>query len=101
MIAHPPSAEDYRGFAQVGLSMVSQGIWDHAEVQKIRDSAPPEQKELYEMGNPYSNDDRSKNPYPNRFLPEHIFPGFRAFIEKWWDTCVDQNSKFCDVSAKF
>lgn len=90
MISHPPSAEDHRGFAQVGVSMVSQGIWDHAEVQQIRDSAPAEQKELYEMGNPYSDDDRSKNPYPNRWLPENIFPGFRAFIEKWWDTCVNQ-----------
>lgn len=42
------------------------------------------------MGNPYTTDDPTANPYPNRLLPEDIFPGFRGFIEKWWDHCVRQ-----------
>ena len=39
------------------------------------------------MGNPYNNSGPSKNPYPNRLLPEDIFPGFRDFIERRWEHC--------------
>jgi isopenicillin N synthase-like dioxygenase len=90
LIAHPQSAADHRGWAEVGAGLVSQGIWDPTEIEKMRETAPPEQKEILEMGNPYSNDDREANPYPNRLLPEETFPGFKAFIEKWWDECIKQ-----------
>ncbi len=56
----------------------------------MRKEVPVEQKEILEMGNPYSSDDPEANPFPNRLLPEEIFPGFQAFLEKWWDTCIDQ-----------
>jgi isopenicillin N synthase-like dioxygenase len=59
----------------------------------MRDENPPEQKEILEMGIPYSSDDRDANPFPNRLLPDDIFPGFRAFIEKWWDACVNQEQQ--------
>ncbi|KAI4216710.1 MAG: hypothetical protein LQ351_001199, partial [Letrouitia transgressa] len=93
MIRHPPSADDHRGYAEVGLGTVTQGIWDPSEVQKLKDTLPVEQKEVLEAGNPYSEDDRSKNPYPNRFLPEHVFPGFRAFYKNFWDACVEQEQQ--------
>lgn len=59
----------------------------------MRQAAPPEQKEILEMGNPYSSDDPAANPFPNRLLPESIFPGFRAFLEKWWDACIGQEQQ--------
>ena len=70
MIRHPPSADDHRGYVEVGFGRVTQDIWDPSEVQKIKDTTPVEQKELLEAGNPYSENDRAKNPYPNRFLPD-------------------------------
>ena len=93
MIRHPPSADDHRGYAEVGNGAIIQGIWDPSEVQKMKDTLPVEQKEVLEAGNPYSEDDCSKNPYPNRFLPEHIFPEFRAFYQKFWDACVGQGQQ--------
>ncbi|KAL8654638.1 MAG: hypothetical protein Q9226_003355 [Calogaya cf. arnoldii] len=89
LIAHPPNADDHRGFAEVGLGLVSQGIWDAAKIEEIRKSAPPEQKEILEMGNPYNSDDPKANPFPNRLLPEDCFPGFQDFIKKWWDQCIN------------
>ncbi|KAJ0419631.1 hypothetical protein BJY00DRAFT_324204 [Aspergillus carlsbadensis] len=89
-IAHPQNASDHRGWAAVGAGIVSQGIWDPSEIEHMRETEPPEQKEILEMGNPHSSDDPHANPFPNRLLSEEVFPGFRAFLEKWWDACVEQ-----------
>jgi isopenicillin N synthase-like dioxygenase len=82
-ISHPPSgkADDHRGFVEVGLALVSQLVFDRSEVEELRKSAP-ETKETLEMGNP-------RDPIvPNRWLPEESFPGFRSFMESWWDACA-------------
>ncbi|KAF1847419.1 Clavaminate synthase-like protein [Cucurbitaria berberidis CBS 394.84] len=90
LIEHPQSADDHRGWAKVGAGLVSQGVWDPTEIEAMRQTVLPEQKEILEMGNPYSSDDRVANPYPNRLPPDDTFPGFRTFIEKWWDECINQ-----------
>lgn len=85
-IAHPPSGEvdDHRGFAEVGLALVSQLVFDRDEVQALRKSAP-ERKETLEMGNPHPV---GKDVAPNRWLREDVFPGFQSFVEDWWDECT-------------
>lgn len=62
---------------------MSQLVFDREEVQELRKTSP-ERKETLEMGNPYPNDDGPRN----RYVSEDILPGFRAFIEKWWDECT-------------
>jgi isopenicillin N synthase-like dioxygenase len=86
MIAHPPSGEvdDHRGFAEVGLGLVSQMIFDRDEVNELRKTAP-EKKETLEMGNSH---DVGDDVPPNRWLPEDVLPGFRSFFESWWDECA-------------
>jgi isopenicillin N synthase-like dioxygenase len=89
-IAHPQSAglEDHRGFTEVGQGHVSQLVFDHEEVKELRKSSP-ERKETLEMGNPHP--DAGPDVPPNRWLPEEELPGFRAFIECWWDACTQLN----------
>lgn len=65
----------------MGLALVSQLVFDRVEIETLRKSAP-ERKETLEMGNP--RDEVASN----RWLPEDVFPGFRAFMESWWDECV-------------
>lgn len=56
-------------------------VFDRDEIEELRKSAP-ERKESLEMGNP------ADEVAPNRWLPEDVLPGFRAFMESWWDECV-------------
>jgi isopenicillin N synthase-like dioxygenase len=62
---------------------VSQLVFDEKKVQELRKTSH-ERKETYEMGNPYPNGESA----PNRWLAEEHLPGWRAFVEKWWDECT-------------
>ncbi|GAQ41672.1 hypothetical protein AtubIFM55763_011653 [Aspergillus tubingensis] len=86
---HNTVAADHRGWAAVGTGIVSQDIWDPNEIEKLRKTAPVEQKEILEMGNPRSKGGPGES-IVNRLLPEDVFPGFRAFLERWWDACFEQ-----------
>ncbi|GBF59789.1 sexual differentiation process protein [Trichophyton mentagrophytes] len=86
---HQTVAADHRGWAAVGTGIVSQDVWDKNEIEKLRKTAPIEQKEILEMGNPHSKGGPGES-IVNRLLPDDVFPGFRAFIEKWWDACFKQ-----------
>ncbi|KAJ5780432.1 oxidoreductase 2OG-Fe(II) oxygenase family [Penicillium paradoxum] len=91
MIAHPRKASDHRGYVSAGTGIVTQGIWDPTEIEKLRETAPIEQMENLETGNPYlSTDPNDTRVARNRLLPEEIFPGFQSFHQKWWDVCIDQ-----------
>ncbi|GKZ47680.1 hypothetical protein AbraIFM66951_011239 [Aspergillus brasiliensis] len=86
---HNTVAADHRGWAAVGTGLVNQDIWDENEIDKLRKTAPVEQKETLEMGNPRSKGGPGES-IVNRLLPEDVFPGFRAFYERWWDACFEQ-----------
>lgn len=74
-----------RGYTTVGDAIVNQEDQprDLAELANARSTAPIEQRETLELGNPYTLDTD-----PNRLLPEDIFPGFEDWLEQWWDACM-------------
>lgn len=84
-IAHAQDGENNRGYLDVGISTVSQMVFDSETVKNIRQMAP-ECRESLEIGNPNRADDQWFQP--NRWLPEDTLPGFRAFIEVWWEECT-------------
>ncbi|KAI9371607.1 hypothetical protein BJX61DRAFT_534632 [Aspergillus egyptiacus] len=86
---HNSVAADHRGWAAVGTGIVSQDVWDKNEIENLRRTAPVEQKEILEMGSPHSKGGPGES-LVNRLLPEEVFPGFRAFLERWWDACFKQ-----------
>jgi isopenicillin N synthase-like dioxygenase len=53
---------------------------DDAEKARKKDS---DFKETLELADPFSD----KVP-PNPWLPEHLLPGFRSFVESWWTDCA-------------
>ncbi|KAI3545141.1 hypothetical protein CABS01_11803 [Colletotrichum abscissum] len=83
LIAHPPSGEidDNRGWAKTGLGHTVQMVFDPDEADAFRQSNP-DCKETLELGNPFS-----ATVPPNKWLPENVLPGFRAFAESWWTDC--------------
>jgi isopenicillin N synthase-like dioxygenase len=87
-IAHPGTAHDHRGWVCPGAHIVTQDVWDHAEVEKIREATPTEQLENLETGSPFLPE--GCHIARNRMLPEEDLPGFQSFYEKWWDALVDQ-----------
>ncbi|OJJ05764.1 hypothetical protein ASPVEDRAFT_199198 [Aspergillus versicolor CBS 583.65] len=90
LVRHPHDPSDHRGWAAAGTTVLSQGVWDQADIERIRKTGPVETREALETGDPYPS--KAPNPEftPNRILPEEIFPGFEAFTQKWWDACIKQ-----------
>jgi isopenicillin N synthase-like dioxygenase len=102
-ILHPPDGgvEDHRGFVPDGLTYVSQLVFDDATVQELRKSAP-EKKQSLEMGNPHPEEAGADMP-KNRLPTEEELPGFRAFVEKWWDAMTNLNHtllRFCSKALE-
>lgn len=58
-------------------------IFDEDEAAAFRQNNP-DCKETLELGNPFSPD-----VPPNKWIPEHVLPGFRSFAESWWTDCAD------------
>jgi isopenicillin N synthase-like dioxygenase len=63
------------------VEKVSQHEYDAAEIKKLRDV--PDFKESFESGN--VNDAAQ----PNIWLPESSLPGFRAFMESYFELCKE------------
>jgi isopenicillin N synthase-like dioxygenase len=84
LIAHPPSGEvdDNRGWAKAGLGHTLQMVFDANEAEEIRQKNP-DFKETLELGNPFPGE-----VAPNKWLPEHLLPAFRSFVESWWTDCA-------------
>ncbi|KAH8698798.1 2OG-Fe(II) oxygenase superfamily protein [Talaromyces proteolyticus] len=84
LIAHPPSGEidDNRGWAKTGLGHTVQMVFDADEAEEFRQKNP-DYKETLELGNPFSDE-----VPPNRWLPDHLLPGFKNFVESWWTDCA-------------
>ncbi|KAF9769438.1 hypothetical protein IL306_013155 [Fusarium sp. DS 682] len=58
-------------------------VFDPGEAETFRQKNP-DCKETLELGNPFSD----KVP-PNKWIPEHLLPGFRGFVESWWTDCAE------------
>jgi isopenicillin N synthase-like dioxygenase len=84
LIAHPPSGEvdEDRGWVRTELGHTLQMVFDTDEAEEVRQKNP-DFKETLELGNPFSDE-----VPPNKWLPEHILPGFRTFAESWWTDCA-------------
>ncbi|KND91125.1 putative 2-oxoglutarate/Fe(II)-dependent dioxygenase [Tolypocladium ophioglossoides CBS 100239] len=84
LITHPPSGDidDNRGWAKTGQGHTVQMVFDADEAEAFRQNNP-DCKETLELGNPFSD----KVP-PNKWIPEHLLPGFRSFVESWWTDCA-------------
>jgi isopenicillin N synthase-like dioxygenase len=84
LIAHPGGVGDNRGWARAGQTHTVQLVFDDDEAAAFRQSNP-DCKETLELGNPFSS--RTTVP-PNKWIPEHLLPGFRNFVESWWADCA-------------
>jgi len=78
---HPPGHTHHRGWSGVGREKVSQHVYDKDELKHLRHVQ--EIKETFESGN--TTDDMQ----PNIWLSEHHLPGFRAYIEVFFQKCAD------------
>lgn len=78
---HPPGGTHHRGYSAPGLEKVSQHEYDPSELAKAR-ATTPDFKESFESGNV---DDDSQ---PNIWFPDDALPGFRAFMEKYFECCA-------------
>ena len=69
----------------MGDAIVDQGQQPRCldELADARSTAPLEQRETFELGNPYT-----VNKDPNLLLPENMFPGFSQWLEDWWNACM-------------
>ncbi|OCL14082.1 Clavaminate synthase-like protein [Glonium stellatum] len=77
---HPPGSTHHRGYSGLGQEKVSQNVFDEEQLSKLR--AVPDVKESYESGNP------TDDSQPNIWLPEDKLPGFRAFMESFFEDCA-------------
>ncbi|KAH6447338.1 hypothetical protein HBI57_214760 [Parastagonospora nodorum] len=78
---HPPGGSHHRGYSAPGVEKVSQHEYDANEISKLRDI--PDFKESFESGN--VDDDAQ----PNIWLVEERLPGFRTFMESYFNLCAD------------
>lgn len=77
---HPPGPNVHRGYSYPGLEKVSQVISEDIELgEKLREVK--DCKESYEIGSE-ENDEQ-----PNQWLPDHVLPGFREFMVKFYWEC--------------
>lgn len=76
---HPPGGSHHRGYSALGVENVSQHEYDANELNKLREV--PDFKESYESGN--VNDDAQPNIWP----PDDKLPGFRTFMESYFEVC--------------
>ncbi|RAH43811.1 Clavaminate synthase-like protein [Aspergillus brunneoviolaceus CBS 621.78] len=96
LIPRPASdaLEDHLGYAEYGVGHISQLVFDEAAVEAHR-RASPDHKETLEVGNP-------ADP-KNRWLPESVLPGFRAFYARFWAACNEVEAALrralCDILA--
>ena len=81
MAPHPPGGSHHRGYSAPGLEKVTQHTYDEAEIAKAREI--PDYKESFESGNV---NDASQ---PNIWLPEEKLPGFRSFMEDYFNVCKE------------
>lgn len=86
---HPPGGSHHRGYSAPGVEKVSQHEYDVAELNKLREV--PDFKESYESGN------ISDAAQPNIWLPESSLPGFRAFMESYFNLCKDLIHQLLDT----
>ncbi|KAF1920700.1 thymine dioxygenase [Ampelomyces quisqualis] len=86
---HPPGGSHHRGYSAPGVEKVSQHEYDANELHKLRNV--PDFKESYESGN--TNDEAQ----PNIWLPESSLPGFRAFMESYFDVCKALVHQLLDI----
>nr|WNT93875.1 putative 2-oxoglutarate/Fe(II)-dependent dioxygenase [Emericellopsis sp.] len=77
--AHPEQPNPHRGYSYIGQEKLSRvkdfekGVRDSVQVHDI--------KESYDQGPP--NDEM----YPNRWPEDKVIPGFRPFMESFYDKC--------------
>jgi len=76
---HPPGASHHRGYSGLGVEKVSQNVFDEEGIKASR--AVPDVKESFESGN--VEDDMQ----PNIWLPEDKLPGFKRFMESFFQDC--------------
>ncbi|KAH0559112.1 hypothetical protein GP486_004324 [Trichoglossum hirsutum] len=77
---HPPSGSHHRGYSGISQEKVIQNVVDAEGIAAER--TIPDIKESYESGN--VNDERQ----PNIWLPEETLPGFRGFMEAFFEDCA-------------
>jgi isopenicillin N synthase-like dioxygenase len=78
---HPPGGSHHRGYSAPGLEKVSQHEYDPNELAKAR-ATTPDFKESFESGNVHDD------AQPNIWLPDDALPGFRSFMEKYFESCA-------------
>jgi isopenicillin N synthase-like dioxygenase len=89
---HPPGPTVHRGYSHPGLEKVSQVISDDVELgEKLR--AVKDCKESFEIGSE-ENDEQ-----PNVWLPEHVLPGFRKFLMKFYWECSKTSQEILKAMA--
>lgn len=91
---HPPGGSHHRGYSSLGVEKVSQNVFDEEEIRKLRAVSwlslskmnrgahmikIPDYKESFESGNVHDE------MQPNIWLPEEALPGFREFMEGFFD----------------
>ncbi|KAA8613537.1 thymine dioxygenase [Pyrenophora tritici-repentis] len=77
---HPPGGHHHRGYSAPGVEKVTQHVFDADELSKLREI--PDYKESFESGNP------TDATQPNIWPPDHVLPGFHAFLQTYFETCT-------------
>ncbi|KAI8591545.1 hypothetical protein BDZ88DRAFT_443716 [Geranomyces variabilis] len=80
LVPHPPGFTHHRGYSGCGKEKITQMIFDKTELAQARVAAP-DIKESFESGNPL---DKAQ---PNIWLPEKELPGFKDFMESFFEDC--------------
>lgn len=79
---HPEGWAVHRGYSPPGFEKVSQNLStgdDEETKRKMREI--PDVKEVYDIGSDENTDQ------PNQWIPDELFPGFRAFMNKFYWEC--------------
>ncbi|KAJ3185517.1 hypothetical protein HDU87_000140 [Geranomyces variabilis] len=77
---HPPGFTHHRGYSGCGKEKVTQMMFEQSDLARAR-AAAPDVKESFESGNPIDN------AQPNIWLPEKELPGFKDFMENFFEDC--------------
>ncbi|EKG16424.1 hypothetical protein MPH_06393 [Macrophomina phaseolina MS6] len=88
---HPPGGSHHRGYSGLGIEKVSQHVFDEEALTALREV--PDVKESYETGN--TTDERQ----PNIWLPDDALPGFRAYMEAFFEDCAAMTHTLLRVLA--
>ncbi|KAK4950593.1 hypothetical protein LTR66_007637 [Elasticomyces elasticus] len=82
---HPPGGSHHRGYSGLGKEKVSQNVFDKDAISLLRKA--PDVKESFESGN--VNDEAQPNIWP----PDEVLPGFREFMQSFFNDCAILVSK--------